>query len=1145
MTTEKKSSSDQLDSPKFWQWRSVKIVATIGICIAVVFLSLPFAAKTYLQKWLLENGADSAIVEKVRVNLFTGVAALEGVNVTKNNTTVFSDATIYLNVGLKNLLGHEALLQEVTLAGILVDIERTEDGSLRIGSYTIAAEQAGTDSERKDIAEQVKADNPWILRASTIDIQDVTVRYREPGLTVELLIEEALIERINTDPNDTDGNLTLKGTVNGAPINLDLNALVVAPQIDVQGNVSLADFPLADLADFLGEYLKPFNGTAGLDGKVSFTMTENSDLQVAYDGMIHLDQGDIGGEDWATKGTINYNGKASFSMNQEEMTVDVDGNLQALQAAFDMPDPLIDIDNADINIKGKTLVTIAEEVVVESSASLQLAPTTFGMDILQTSTGETTWDGKVRVETGTETKGLNVHADGTLNVATPAYSMDVGGSLMEVSNQMLVWDGRVEYIMGSGADSSSVVRSDGTMKGETTRFSLPEVIQIQQKKLHFSGGTEVTIAADLGVSYQGDVILGETTVEMEGIVIGDKQMSWSGKGAYKLEADSQNISLDGSFKGEEIYTDVAEMHISQKSLTTEAACTLTLAESPGFKGTLSVNGKKTEIQKGATALLSLAEFAMANGRDNGSGGIIIESLQLQHLEMPSSTDLPVAVTVPKVTVADIQSPDLLSAAIKSLTIEQPLVTDAAGKQQLAALQAITADSITITKDLAVTVANVHAENGEFLKEGSQDALATLSTLQVDQISYSLEEGFACNTIGLDGVYGTFLRKKSPNSEEKQQEPETNTAAEAAAADTSKTEKTASGIPVAIQQVTVTGKSGFTFTDESLATPFKTIFAIKSLQVNDIDLNTPEHPFSYSLKGAFNKYAPLDAEGKCAPLAADFMLEQKASLQNLSMLNISSYSVDAIGKFFPNGSLNINSQLQLGDGRIDMDNNLVFNDLVVETVDGELASELHSQLPIPLDLALTMLRKRDGSIDLDIPIQGELSGLHVGVTDLIVTALNKGITVAVTPYLAYTVLGPLGALAYVGAEVGLSMLDTDLPVLEFEHGAAELSAEQKEILNRVGKEIEEDTEDSYNICTKVTRDELSTRSNEQQDNQAILQDETMRKELFEIGENRSLLVKNYLLSNFAIDEERLLICNPGLEFAKGSKPKVVFKKSAKK
>ncbi len=1061
MTTKKSEFTKRITLGKLWKRRSVKISAILVACVSVTLFLIPRAAKTYLQKWIVDSGADSAVIEKVRFNPFAGTAALEGVNVKKNGKTVFSNSTIYFNVGLKNLFGREAFLQQVTLSDILVDIESSKDGSMRVGSYSIAAQEPGADVTAKEVAEQIEKEISWIYRAELIHVRNVIVKYKQPDIQVELVIEEALIEKINTDPDDGNGNLTLKGTLNGSPISFDLHALVLEPEIDVQGKVFLADFRLDDLAEFLSESLKPFIGIAALDGEVAFSMIDNGDLSVAYDGLIKLDQGDIGGEGWGTKGTIGYNGKVSFTMNQNNMLVDVNGDLQALEASFNMPDPVLNVANSDINIKGKTLVSIAEEVVIDSSASLRLAGTKFDMDMLETSTADTIWDGHVLVETGTPAKEFLVRADGKLSIAEPAYSMDLAKAPMKVGSQNLAWNGLFEYSMGGPLE------------------------------------------------------------------------------------EKQIIGLNGSLTGADLFADISGMNISQHLLLTEADCKLTLAKTLLFDSNLSLHGEKTAIQKSDTVLMALAEVSMNNVRGNGSGGIIVESLQLKQFEMPSSPDVPVSVTVPQITISDIQSPDLLSGSIKQLYVKNPFVVDAEGKSELAAVDIITVNDINITEDMSVTVKDISVKKGVFLKDKGEKPLATLEDLLIDTINYSTDDGLVCDTINFNTVYADIIQKKSPQSEEPAKEPVEKTEkipTEEGCFDKTGAEKTATGIPVKIRQIKVTGKSGFKFVDESLPKNFMTIFAIKSLQVDDIDLNEPEHLFSYSLKGDFDKYSPLQVDGKCAPLATDFTIDQKVSLRNLSMQHVSPYTMGAIGTFFPDGFLTYTSELKIGDARIDMSNSLVFNDLKAESLKGELADELNNQLPIPLDLALSMLRDSDGVIDLDIPIDGKLSELNVGVTDIIVTALGKGITVAVAPYLAYTVLGPAGALAFVGVKVGQSLLQTELPVLEFESGSIELSEEHEESLQEVAEEIVANEKMIYSICAKVTPDEVSVDNSTGIENPAVMQNEAFRLELFQLGEKRSLLVKEYLLSNFKIGEERLLICNPGVEFEKDSKAKILFKAS---
>jgi hypothetical protein len=1131
--TKKENSPVNPGQRPLWKRRSVKILAALLVFIAVAAVSLPIGARLYLQKWLVDNGADSATVGKIRFNPFTGTATLQGVDIEKDGQTVFSDATIYLDVGLENLFGREANLQRATIADLKIDIEQYKDGTLRIASYSVPPGQEDQLDTPAEIEKELEQQVPWIFAADQISIQNVTVHYKQPHLTAELVIKEALLDKFSTDPDGPSGIFTFKGTLNGAPITLNLSTFNLIPWVEVKGTADIADVDLDDLAEFLGEYLHPFSGTAGIQGEIGFSMADSENLTVDYDGLISLENGNVGGDGWKTKGDIGWEGKVSFTMAREEMVVDVDGELQALNAAFNMPDPVINIDNSDINISGKTTVTIGDEVVVDTGASLKLAPTAFSMDILKTAAGDTSWDGKVRVETGTDTKGLVVRTDGKIQLADPAYSMDVDGALMEVSNQMLSFDGRFEYSMGVGSDSADFVRTDGVLLGDTTLFSLPEIVHVSQSKLELKGKTEIEIGQDLIVTYQGDTLLDKTGVEITGVKLGDKQVSWSGQVKYQLGEESQQITLGGDLKAEGILVDMEEgnLQVEQKNLQSRADFSLLLKDTPSFKGEVSLVAKGLGLKTKDTPLLTLAGIFMDKAKNNGSGGVKVGSLQFSKLDILSSPDIPVNVTIPSITATDIVSSDLKSGAIGRLIIEKPTVLDGEKKSRLAQVDAITADKIQLSEDISVAVEKITIDKGSFLQDKGQDPLATLGQLTAGKIHYSLDQGVSLDTVNVDSVFADYKLQKSaeqPVNKDKDKggapaEPEKNGV-----------------LPVKINEINVVGSSGLKFTDETLSKPFETTLHIKSLQIRDIDLNDPEHPFSYLLKGKFDRYAPLKIKGSAAPLAAHLFIEQQTVLQNYSMTRISPYAIETIGTFFPSGRFDLTASLKIGDGKIDMKNDIVFKDLKAETYNGDLADKLSNQLPVPLDLALSMLRNRDGDIQLKIPLSGDLDSLSVGVADIVITALSKGITVAVAPYLAYTFLGPAGALAFVGAEVGASLLHTDLPLLEFDPGVIDISEPQAKILDKVGKAIEKDKETSYSICAKVGVAEAGGSSSKEKGVPRV-QSEAVRKTLFELGDGRSQAVKKYLLSHFKIDEERLLICNPGINFKESDKPVIEFRK----
>ncbi len=911
-----------------------------------------------------------------------------------------------------------------------------------------------------------------------------------------------------------------------------MSTLNIAPEVEVIGEMSITGVRLDDMAEFLGKYIKPFSGIAGIQGSINFAMTDAGSLDVRYEGPVNLENGDIGGEGWTTKGDISWDGEVSFSMQPEKMSIDADGSLRALNAAFNMSESVIDIDNSDINITGKTTVTVTDEVVVETNASLALTATTFGMDSISSSIGNSSWNGDVRIETGTESKGLAVRAEGELQISEPGYSMDIDGALMEAGNDMIFFDGTVEYITGVGSDSTSYVRTDGTLLGKAIQFSLPETIQFSQSKLDLAGKTEIAMGRNTTITYDGDLLLDETGVEMTGVTLGEKQFSWSGQVEYLLGEQGQKITLGGDLKTEGIVIDMEEagLHISQQFFNSKNDFSLLLEESPSFAGEISIEGGGLQINQENVQLLTLAEVSMSKAKDNGTGGVTINSLILGQLDMPSSQSIPLSMSVPLITVSEIHSPDLTSVEVTRLVIKEPEIVDNEEKTQLAQLGEITADTIKVSKDITATVGQITIGKGIFLKEKDKDPMATLEELRIDQIIYSPEQGLSCNTVDLDSIFADLSRQNTEESEKPEENQVKN--------ETSKAEDSAkpTGLQVKINQINITGSSGFTFTDDTLTESFSTTFTLDSLQVSDIDLTNPDHPFTYSLKGAFDKYTPLNIEGTSAPLAEKIFIEQQTTLQSYSMLHASPYTIEAIGTYFPSGRLDLISSLKIGDGKIDMENNLVFKELEAETVHGERADTLNNQLPIPLDLALNMLRDGAGTIELKIPLKGDLNDMNIGVTDIIITALGKSISVAVVPYLAYTTLGPAGALAFLGAKVGASLLHTDLPSLEFESGGTVLTEDHSVTLDKVGKIIEKNKE-IYSICAKVSRAELNSDGDNKGQNKIST---AARKKLFELGETRSMAVKEYLLLHFEIDEKQLLICNPGINFKDGDKPRVEFK-----
>ncbi len=1141
--------AESLKKKGFFRSKTFKFLAVIAVLLFVVRMSLPIGIKVYMQKWLEDNGADSAQIEKVRLAPFAGIVALEGVDIVRDGETVIGDSTIFANMGMMGLFTRKIQLDRAVLADVVLDLEKNDDGSFRIGSYTLPLKESASGGEAEEVV-VVKEDKPaWVFFSSTIEIENVTVRYKQPALNVELIIEEALIEKINTVPDDITGTVKLKGTINGAPIALDLSKLNVIPVVEVVGQVTVTDFDLNELGDLLEEVLNPFMGKAGIDGNVNFRM-EDGDIGAAYDGSISLDDADLAGKGWATAGTLSYDGKLSYDMKLPEIRVGVDGDLRAQSYSFDMPSPLIDFDNSDILISGKTKVDIKGGVDVESTASLALAPTTYVMDGMKAGAGDTTWAGQILFNTAKQDEPLAVKLDGQLSIAEPSFNLIQEKGEMGVGNKLTAWDGQIEYGLNQGEAGGSYVKTDGTLLAQETFFKQPEGIDIDQSELKVAGVSEVELGEEVAVAYSGDVDLGKSGVTIGGIGIGEESISWKGDLSYTLKDTAQLIGLKGSLDMTGVTFDMtgSELHVRQDKVVLTPDMALTLADKPLFAGKAGFEAHGLQVAQSDVPLFTMANVEIVDFKEDGKGGVIAEAINFNALGLPVSDVVPAGVDISQISISGITSPDLASGTVQNIIIDKPTIKDEGGSKVMAELAEVEVSSISVDKDLNASVAKVEFKEGAFLKEEGKDPVATLKKLGAETLNYSKDGGLVIDQVVLDSVFAQYIREKTEEKEEQTEtEPQKSDVEGKEVAVSGAEADEATPIPVKINRIDAVGTNGLKFADATLTRPYVTLFDLQTFEVRDLDLNTPEKPFTYRLVGFFDKYVPLEISGEIAPVARNLMMKQELLLRNYSMLHISPYTVDAIGTYFQSGIADLTSSLNIGEGRIDMQNNMVLKHLVAQSIDGELAAELDNQLPVPLGLALSMLEDSNGIIDLDIPVQGELADMNIGISDLIWTPITKSISLAVTPYLAYTALGPAGAITYFGAKMGGKMLTAEIPILEFEKGSTELTDKHKKqlkkaakIINKeLGKAVESGEDVDFTICARVSVSEITSASDTKEMNWELENNIKVRKELFTIGETRSLAVKDHLMQTYEVPDEKLLICDPGLIFEEKKKPVIEF------
>jgi uncharacterized protein involved in outer membrane biogenesis len=190
-----------------------------------------------------------------------------------------------------------------------------------------------------------------------------------------------------------------------------------------------------------------------------------------------------------------------------------------------------------------------------------------------------------------------------------------------------------------------------------------------------------------------------------------------------------------------------------------------------------------------------------------------------------------------------------------------------------------------------------------------------------------------------------------------------------------------------------------------------------------------------LAGRVEGTAPVDVRGTVNPFAEQISLDLTGKANDVDLPPLTPYSVKYAGYGITKGKLSLEVHYRIENRKLAATNKLKLDQLTFgEHVDSPTATKL------PVLLAVSLLKDRNGVINLDLPIQGTLDDPKFSVWGVIVQIVVNLVTKAITAPFAL-----LGAIA--GAPAG-----EQLAYVEFAPGRADLLAEAQTKLRTLAKAL---------------------------------------------------------------------------------------------
>ena len=224
-----------------------------------------------------------------------------------------------------------------------------------------------------------------------------------------------------------------------------------------------------------------------------------------------------------------------------------------------------------------------------------------------------------------------------------------------------------------------------------------------------------------------------------------------------------------------------------------------------------------------------------------------------------------------------------------------------------------------------------------------------------------------------------------------------------------------------------------YTDRTLDPTFTTRFDQLRGSVTGLSNISPQQG-KVSVQGRVGEVASMTLDGSLGTLGTEDTSELKLTMENVSLPMLSPYFGRYLGYGVDGGKLNLDLDYKFSGSNIDAGNSVIMNRL-------ELGDPIASDdaISAPVKLGLALLRDRNGVIDINLPVSGDLDSPDFNVGQVVMrTFVNLVAKAATSPF---SMLGSIVDMA------GLS--GDELGTIRFEPGQVTLAEGEKAKLEALG------------------------------------------------------------------------------------------------
>ena len=272
-----------------------------------------------------------------------------------------------------------------------------------------------------------------------------------------------------------------------------------------------------------------------------------------------------------------------------------------------------------------------------------------------------------------------------------------------------------------------------------------------------------------------------------------------------------------------------------------------------------------------------------------------------------------------------------------------------------------------------------------------------------------------------------------------------------------------------------------FEDRNLAIPFKTTISKLTGEVSAVK-NRANSTSNLEINGVVDNYGVAKITGIVNPNDIRILTDINMKFQNISMKNFTPYTAKFVGRAIKDGKLELDLNYNISESNLKAKNSIIIKKL-------ELGEKIESKdaVSLPLDLAITLLEDSSNTIDLNLPVSGNVDDPEFSIAAIVWKAFVNLITKAITA--PFSLIGSL-----------FNFSEDEINSVDFNLKESEITPIQKETLDKIATILKSKKEFAISFSPSF--------------------DEKNEKE--KIANQRALNIQKYLIEEKSIDKKQVVL-----------------------